>query len=64
MGALIAIGGGNDALAAIATAAARRIGPVDVDHGDTCCESPKPVPYIAKIRAHKEAKAARKALKV
>lgn len=49
--ALIAIGGRSDALAAPATAAAKRIGVVEVDHGDTACETPEAVTYIAKMRA-------------
>ncbi len=49
-GALIAIGGRSDALATTATAAAKRIGKVEVDHGDTACETPDAVSYIAKMR--------------
>lgn len=59
MGALIAIGGRNDGLAEEAIAAAQRIGHVEVDHGDTACETPDPVAYVRKVRAHKAAKAAR-----
>jgi|JI10StandDraft_1071094.scaffolds.fasta_scaffold02733_11 3-methyladenine DNA glycosylase AlkD len=61
--ALIAIGGRSDALAAPAIAAARRIGPVTVDHGDTACETPDAASYIAKTRAHQAQKSARKAPK-
>jgi hypothetical protein len=49
--ALIAIGGRSDALATSATAAAKRIGAVEVDHGDTACETPDAVSYIKKMRA-------------
>lgn len=38
--ALIAIGCRNAALRRMATAAARRVGTVDVDHGDTDCKTP------------------------
>lgn len=50
-GALIAIGGRSDELAALAVAAARRIGPVMIDHGDTACATPDAVAYIEKMRA-------------
>ncbi|HET6765675.1 MAG TPA: DNA alkylation repair protein [Longimicrobiaceae bacterium] len=50
-GVLIAIGGRGEALAEMAIAAARRIGPVDVDHGDTECKTPEPEPYIRKMLA-------------
>jgi 3-methyladenine DNA glycosylase AlkD len=50
-GALIAIGGRSDSLATTATAAAKRIGKVEVDHGDTACETPDAVSYIEKMRA-------------
>lgn len=32
-----------------AVAAAKRIGPVEVDHGDTSCETPDAVTYIARV---------------
>jgi len=51
--ALIAIGGRNPALAAAATAAAGRIGPVEVDHGETGCKTPEAGAYIARIWARK-----------
>lgn len=50
--ALITIGGRNAALRKLATAAAKRIGKVEVDHGDTECKTPDAVPYIAKMWAH------------
>ena len=55
--ALISIGTRSDALARKATATAKRIGPVDVDHGETGCKTPDAVPYIAKARAHRKRKA-------
>jgi 3-methyladenine DNA glycosylase AlkD len=54
-GSLIAIGGRSTKLRAAAVAAAKRIGPVEVDHGDTSCETPDAVGYIAKIWARKKA---------
>lgn len=51
--ALIAIGTRSDALAAEAVAAARRIGKVEVDHGDTACRTPDAATYIEKARAHR-----------
>jgi 3-methyladenine DNA glycosylase AlkD len=57
---LIAIGARSDALAAPAIAAAERIGPVDIDHGDTCCKTPDAALYIAKARAHRSKKTAKK----
>jgi 3-methyladenine DNA glycosylase AlkD len=53
--ALIAIGLRNDALEAKATAAAREIGKVVVDHGETACVTPDAVSYIAKTRARRSA---------
>ncbi len=47
--ALIAIGLRNPALKRRAIAAARRIGEVDVDHGETSCKTPDPVASIAKV---------------
>src|SRR5688500_17680708 len=47
--ALIAIGGRSAALRKLATAAAKRIGPVEVDHGDTACSTPDAVTSIAKL---------------
>ncbi len=61
--ALIAIGGYRENLRATALAAARRIGPVHVDHGQTDCKTPDAVAYIGKMVAHatvKKAKAKRR----
>jgi hypothetical protein len=59
-----------DALAALeaagtaaAVAAAERIGPFIVDHGDTGCVAPAAIPYIERTIAHREAQAAPRAAK-
>jgi 3-methyladenine DNA glycosylase AlkD len=54
--AVIAIGGRSAALRKAALAAARRIGKVEVDHGDTACKTPEAGPYIEKLWAHAAAK--------
>jgi len=54
--ALIAIGGRDAALRKAATAAAKRIGRVDVDHGDTACKTPDAAASIEKAWAHSLAK--------
>ena len=54
--ALIAIGCRNPALRVVATAAAQRIGPVEVDHGDTSCETVAAAPRMAKTWEHSLAK--------
>ena len=61
--ALINIGVRNPALEKKAIAAARRIGGVEVDHGETGCKTPDAAAYIKKTAAHhrKKAKKARKA---
>ncbi len=46
--ALIAIGGRNAALCKAATAAAKRIGVIEVDHGDTACKTSVAAESIAK----------------
>jgi 3-methyladenine DNA glycosylase AlkD len=57
-GALIAIGIRNEALRKKALAAARRIGKVTVDHGETECRTPEAGLYIEKAWARKKAKRA------
>ena len=47
--AVIAIGGRSAALRKLATAAGKRIGPVEVDHGETACKTPDAVTYIGKL---------------
>ncbi len=54
--ALIAIGCRNAALRKAATAAAKRIGKVEVDHGDTACKTPDAAPSIEKTWAHSTSK--------
>ena len=61
--ALIGIGMRSPGLQKKATAAAKRIGTVEVDHGDTGCKTPDAVSYIKKGVEHKRAKAARHAAK-
>ena len=61
--ALIAIGIRNDHLRELAIAAARRIGKVDVDHGETNCKTPDAEEYIEKTRRHYAARAAKAAAK-
>ncbi len=59
--ALISIGIRNPMLQKKATAAAKRIGLVDVDHGKTGCKTPEAVSYIKKAVAHQtKVKARRK----
>ena len=55
-GALIAIGIRNPALQKKAEAAAARIGKVEVDHGETDCQTPEAIGYIRKAVARKEKK--------
>jgi len=60
--AVIAIGVRNPNLTKKALAVAARIGKVDVDHGDTACQTPDAAAYIQKTLAHAsepKAKAAR-----
>lgn len=52
--ALIAIGGRNAKLKKLALAAAKKIGKVEVDHGDTSCKTPDAAAYIAKMWARKK----------
>ena len=51
-GALISIGCRDAATRKVALAAAKRIGPVSVDHGDTACETPDAGAYIEKAWAN------------
>lgn len=55
--ALIAIGIRNEALSKLAIEAARRIGKVEVDHGETECKTPDAEAYILKTLAHRASKA-------
>ncbi|RKH51365.1 DNA alkylation repair protein [Corallococcus sp. AB050B] len=55
--ALIAVGATGGAVQTAALATAKRLGRVEVDHGDTACETPDAAQYIQKIQARKKAKA-------
>lgn len=55
-GALIAIGMRNENLKALALAAAQRIGPVMVDHGETGCRTPDAAEYIQRAAARAAAR--------
>lgn len=59
-GALIAIGCRNKPLRRKAEAASKRIGKVEVDHGETNCVTPDAIDYIARTWQHKERMAARR----
>ncbi|HRE46520.1 MAG TPA: DNA alkylation repair protein [Aggregatilineales bacterium] len=61
--ALISIGTRNAALEGPAYAAAKRIGRVEVDHGQTDCETPLAIPYMDRIKAHRAKRAAEKEAK-
>ena len=54
--AVISIGGRSAALKKSALAAAKRIGKVEVDHGDTDCKTPDAASYVDKMWAHAKAK--------
>ena len=56
--AVIAIGGRSPNLRRRAIAAAKKIGHVEVDHGETSCKTPDAVPYIERIWEHKTKKSA------
>ena len=59
--ALIAIGGAMPALRPRALKAARTIGRVEVDHGDTNCKTPDACAMIGKMAAHRARKRPRAA---
>ena len=52
--ALIEIGARNSKLEKKAIAVAKRIGPIEVDHGETGCQTPEAVSYIKKVVAHRK----------
>ncbi len=60
-GALIVIALRDGNLRRSVLAAANRIGPVKVDHGQTGCKTPDVAPYVERTLAHRAAKAARQA---
>jgi 3-methyladenine DNA glycosylase AlkD len=57
--ALVNIALRGPALEKRAVAAAKRIGKVDVDHGETGCKTPDAVAYIQKTKAHRAKRRAR-----
>lgn len=57
--ALIGIGVRNARLQKSALAAAKKIGVVEVDHGETGCKTPDAASYIAKTVAHRKKQAAK-----
>ena len=59
-GALIAIGVRSAALQKLVLAAAKRIGKVEVDHGDTSCKTPDAAAYVKKTVAHRKQQARKK----
>lgn len=61
-GALISIALRNPRLEKMAVAAVKRIGKVEVDHGDTSCKTPDALEYIEKAKAYR-AKKGKKAKK-
>lgn len=54
MYALLGLGGRSVPLRQAAEAAIQRIGPVAFDPGDTACEFPDPLPYLARMWARKK----------
>ena len=54
--AVIAIGCRGTALHKSATATAKRIGKVEIDHGDTACKTPDAAEYVEKTWAHSTSK--------
>ena len=56
-GALIAIGCRNRQLRRQAEAAAKRIGPVEVDHGETNCTTPDASDYLSRTWQHRQRRA-------
>jgi 3-methyladenine DNA glycosylase AlkD len=57
--ALIAIGIRNSELERLALAAAQRIGKVEVDHGETGCQTPEAAEYIRRTLQRREQKRAK-----
>lgn len=57
--ALIATGVLSDRLHCRAVAAARKIGKVEVDHGETGCKTPDAIPYMEKMMARRRGKSPR-----
>ncbi len=61
--ALISIGVRSDRFTDVVIAAAGRIGPVVVDHGETGCVTPPAIPYIRKTLDYRAAQAEKRAAK-
>lgn len=57
-GALISIGARNEKLEKKALSVAKKIGKVEVDHGETNCKTPDALDYIPKAAAHRRRKRA------
>jgi len=55
--ALIAMGARSAALQEKALRAAKTIGPVEIDHGETSCQTPDAAEYILRTVAHRHSKA-------
>ena len=49
--ALISLGGYNSCVYEDVVACSGRLGPIQVDHGDTGCKTPEPLAYMNKLRA-------------
>ena len=62
-GVLIAIGLRDESLRRSVLELDARIGPVQVNHGETGCKTPAIAPYIDRTLAHREKMAARRAAK-
>ncbi len=62
-GALIAIGLRDEQLRRCVLEVDARVGPVQVDHGETGCKTPAIAPYIERTLAHRAKLAARRAAK-
>ncbi len=52
--AMISLGGYNAGLFDQVSALSKRLGPIQVDHGDTGCKTPDPVSYMTKMRARQK----------
>ena len=60
-GAMIVMALRGGSLRSSVLAAAERIGPVRVDHGQTGCKTPEVAPYVERTLAHRAARSARQA---
>jgi 3-methyladenine DNA glycosylase AlkD len=57
---IIGIAARSDQLEKLAIASAKRIGKVEVDHGETGCKTPDAVAYIEKMKVRRKQKAAKR----